>query len=864
MKSELPIRSLRLAIKSAFGLALIAATFCAAPQVWAQQNLDSKTDDQGAQKQPEPKKPAPKKQKGFFESIRGTLEFGGRLIDLDGDKPAKFQETRQVPKGLYLRNINLDFENANSPLFFRFEGLEIRERDQRFRGEIGRIGTFRTQFMWDQIPLDYSTGRSLFVSTTPGVLTVDPTLRATLQAVPDAGNPPQTLGPTLPALVRAAVQNAPTIQLRVRSDQLLVTQYYRPTKNWEFYFRAQHIRLNGTRPKGAGTFGRQAVGPAGDGLWESLGVELPEPVDYRTTNLTFGMQYSRPKWRFGVDYFLSFFRDNIPSLTWDNPFRVTDALAIAPAFAVGRNRFARAQQALPPNNDFESLSVHGSVDLPRETQLRGEFSWGRGTQNQAFLPYTLNSAMTSANLPAGVPGLFGLALPQPSLNGVIHTMDQDYALSSKPWKNMRLLLQYRSHTRNNLSPDIVFPAEPAFGDSGERTAIDFYGLPIENLPTSFTRQNTTATWQWDPNKKLSWELEYDWEVWNRKLRDAPRTNEHSVTAKLGYTLMRGVALKGDYNYAHRIPTYYLTQPLTFNPTLQGSALGGWAALPTTRFIRGIPLEFNLLRRFDEDERTRNNGGFSLEVTRSEKFTYSASYRYLRDDYNKSFYGLHYDVISTVDAQVSYFPVTSQSDKAPTSKESWKDNTSFYANFSREQQQTGYRDLGHLIVGAVQDVTACCAQFPIANTYDRSSRIKFNNFQFGINTASAGEKTVLDISYGLGFARDITHTTNPFPILANSPITAGAYNYPDVINWQQEFNISLTHKLREGLDVGASYRFEPYRLDDYYTNNIQPYAGPTLITDGGHASVPVPRQLFLDARFTSMHANVATVFLRYSF
>ncbi len=133
MKSELPIRSLPLAIKSAFVLALIAATFCAAPQVWAQQNLDSPTDVQGAQKQPEPKKAAPKKQKGFFESIRGTLEFGGRLIDLDGDKPAKFQETRQVPKGLYLRNINLDFENANSPLFFRFEGLEIRERDQRFR-----------------------------------------------------------------------------------------------------------------------------------------------------------------------------------------------------------------------------------------------------------------------------------------------------------------------------------------------------------------------------------------------------------------------------------------------------------------------------------------------------------------------------------------------------------------------------------------------------------------------------------------------------------------------------------------------------------------------------------------------------------
>ena len=60
------------------------------------------------------------------------------------------------------------------------------------------------------------------------------------------------------------------------------------------------------------------------------------------------------------------------------------------------------------------------------------------------------------------------------------------------------------------------------------------------------------------------------------------------------------------------------------------------------------------------------------------------------------------------------------------------------------------------------------------------------------------------------------------------------------------------------------RGEPYRLDDYYTNNLQPYTGPRLLTDGGAASVPTARQLFLDARFTSYHANVATVFLRYSF
>src|SRR5262249_46597834 len=163
------------------------------------------------------------------------------------------------------------------------------------------------------------------------------------------------------------------------------------------------------------------------------------------------------------------------------------------------------------------------------------------------------------------------------------------------------------------------------------------------------------------------------------------------------------------------------------------------------------------------------------------------------------------------------------------------------------------------------VTACCTQCHIANTWDRDSKVKLDMFQFGINTASEGERTVLDLSYVLAFTRDRTFTGNPFPILAIAPRTAGAYNYPDVINWYQEVNFSLTHQLRPGLALGISYLFEPYRLDDYYTNSLQPYQAQ-LPPPGGPlaAAAPVPRYLFLNTRFTSYHANVATIFLRYSF
>ena len=89
-----------------------------------------------------------------------------------------------------------------------------------------------------------------------GFLAVNPDLRASLQAVPDAGVAASQLGPTLPNLVRQAVQNQAGVTLRVRSDQFWLTQSFHPTKNWEFYLRVQTVHLGIRRPRrGARTDG---------------------------------------------------------------------------------------------------------------------------------------------------------------------------------------------------------------------------------------------------------------------------------------------------------------------------------------------------------------------------------------------------------------------------------------------------------------------------------------------------------------------------------------------------------------------------------------------------------------------------------
>lgn len=864
MRPYQPDRQSSLA-ERAVGLCLIISmALFSVPGALAQQKQDDKdkqqttqkpdTKQQTAKKTDTPSRRRPRRKVGLLESYKLTIDVGIRTFDLSGEHPGKFEEYRDFTKGVTIRNLFLNFETPNSPYILNFKGLEMGERDQRFSAEAWKIGKFRTKVLWDEIPKYYDKGRTFSLNNAQGLLAVNPDMRARLQAAPNSGAGASTLGNALPNQVRQELPFEATEQLRVRTEQFLFTQSYRPSKFWELFVRGQNVRMSGIRPRPTGTFASENTGPAGDPVWEALGVELPEPVTYRTTNLTFGTLYARGRWKLGLNYDLSFFRNATPSLTWENPFRVTDQLANAPAFGVGRNRFVLGQLALPPDNDYHNVTARGSVQLPYKTELRGTVVWGRGSQNEPFLPYTLNSAMVAANLLPGQPALFGLALPQPSLNGKVHTLSQDYALASKPRRDMNFLLQYRFYNRSNLSPSITFPGLPAFGDSGVRTSIDFFNLPLENLPTSYTRQNALADWQWDVSRKFNLELGYEWEIWNRKLRDAPRTNEHMLRGRLNYKPITGLLLKADYLYANRTPRLYLTQPLSFNPNINtGTAAApinagpGWEVTPATRFIRGVSLEFNQLRRFDESKRIRNNGGLSLDVSKWEKVDFSASFRYLRDDYDKDFYGLLYNTQATTDVQVNYYP---------------QQRTSFYANYSREFNQYGYRDLGHRIIIAARNVTACCPQFPIANTYDRASRINFDMFQFGFKTKTKDESTTLDIFYGLGFAKDRTTAGNPFPILAVSLRTAGAYNYPDVISRQQEANVTLMRRIRAGLYAGVRYRYEPYRLDDYYTNNLQPYQA--AISEQPGVSVPVARYLFLDSKFTTSHINTVTFFLRYSF
>jgi hypothetical protein len=836
--------------------------------------------------------------------FHGTVEIGGQVREIQGGHPAKFEEVRDVPKGFFVQKMTLDFLSADSPYSLSVRGFEIRERDQRFTFEGRKVGKFRTQFVWDQVPHHFGSGQSFLQETAPGLYQVSPTLRARLQALttPEARIPPNSV---VSNLIRRELLTAPVTEVRLRRDQALLRQSYRPSHGVELYAQFSWLRNRGTRPMSAGTFVRRAVPANGlpdiGGAWEGIGQEFLEPIDHRTTELKVGAQFRGERWSAGVDYNLSLFRNRVGSVIFENPFRVTDEEGCLPnplnpaaptCGASNRFRMVRWQTDLVPNNDSHTITMWAKMDVTPQTQVRGIVSLAYWTQNDAFVPWTLNTAIVPRHWDAASPvnnPTDVSELPASSANGKMRNITQEYALVNRSLKNFRFQGQYRSQSLDNQTPTIEFPGYAAFGDSTWRAAgTDFYNLPIENLDWDFRRQNVEAGFVWDllpefetdgrtsaasrPRKyNLTWRLDYEWEGWNRKFRDVNRNNEHSIRNRVdfGVNLSGGgknggasqdvrpsvttLRLQLDFRYFNRRALVYNTQPLSFNPNLAGSPPNGptsaWEVTRTTVMSIGVPMEFNLLRRYDEGDRVRNDGSLTVELLKGPRTNFSASYRHLGDEHDKNFYGRLSNRFSFIDAQFSH---------------AFENGSFFYANYSRETNRYAYRDLAHLLPNPPAPpgtiVQGTLAQYPLANTWERTSRSSLDSFEFGINVAPQEGKLQqwqFDLSYAISSARDRISTVNPYTVRPDSVLHAGANPYPDTVVRRQDVNLAVTRRMSESFEIGMRYRYEPYTQDDFSFNALSPYPHGSLTSE-------TPKYLFQDARYASYHANVTTVFLRYSF
>ena len=95
--------------------------------------------------------------------------------------------------------------------------------------------------------------------------------------------------------------------------------------------------------------------------------ELPAPIDQRNNELKADTEWVNAKGMFRLDYWGSFFSNNIQTLTWDNPIRATDFNnglvppngPYDPSGYSNGNGPAFGQAALWPSNTLNSVGATG-------------------------------------------------------------------------------------------------------------------------------------------------------------------------------------------------------------------------------------------------------------------------------------------------------------------------------------------------------------------------------------------------------------------------------------------------------------------------------------------------------------------------
>jgi MtrB/PioB family decaheme-associated outer membrane protein len=334
--------------------------------------------------------------------------------------------------------------------------------------------------------------------------------------------------------------------------------------------------------------GLKAVGAVTSQVTQNSAL-LPYKVDWDTNQANAALNYKRKKLFVSFAYYGSFFSNNTETMTWADPAN--------PAFT--------PIMAEEPSNQFNQFTVTASYKFSKTAKLVAVGSFGRGTQNQAYVDPALVGN-----------GQLAFGLPRPSLGGVVYTglASAKFTAKHKKWE---FIGDFRFDDRDNQSPVNLY----LFQDDSEAKSATpspfngLYGLPTglgsntdiyNNRALSKESYKANAQAEYAMSRSQYFTAGYGWERIDRHCShswitcaDAPVVNENTVRAD--YRKSRGAltarmeyaysARRGDYNedaflvevpMANNIPAGGATTSLL--GYLQKTGLTGFgpvAGLPST-------------------------------------------------------------------------------------------------------------------------------------------------------------------------------------------------------------------------------------------------------------------------------------------
>jgi MtrB/PioB family decaheme-associated outer membrane protein len=490
------------------------------------------------------------------------IEFGVRGTALSsGSDQARFQRYRDIRDGGTLERLRI--AKDTDKYRYDLQADNVGYRDQRFSASYMNYGKVKARFEWNQIPLFYSNEtRTLYDTSTPGVLTMSDAMQSGIQN--------KTLG------LGSALGDASVFDLRTRRDIADFAFTYSATPNVDWNVKFKNTQKTGGYPWG-GSFG----------ISGAIATELPVPVDHRTTDFGTNLEYANDRGyaRFGYDG--SFFRNDVTTLVWDNPSRVTDSPTAGPA---------QGRMALWPNTEMNTVSAAGGLNLAGRSHATAFVSVASLTNNNPLLPYTINTALVSP------------ALDRATSDVKARVTAMNYAFTSRPVTSLWFSARYRQYDYDNRTAPFEMGNIVNYD-----TAI--VALNAESEPFGSIRHTFDGDASYSPHKYVALRAGYTREEVERTHRMVEKTTEDIGRLSVDLTGLGWLTVRGVFEHAKRA-----------------------GSTPDEMELLSIG-EQPTLRQFDISDRNQDRFNAIVQITPLSQFSVNASAGIGRQEYPGTHFGL---------------------------------------------------------------------------------------------------------------------------------------------------------------------------------------------------------------------------------
>jgi MtrB/PioB family decaheme-associated outer membrane protein len=504
---------------------------------------------------------------------------------------AKYQEFRQVPRGAFLESFFVTDTAYRSR--FTLYGANLIQRNQSAGLMAARGVRLRADLTYRQIPHLFSDiTRTPYTQIAPGVFLLPDSLQSMNQKARNDSAYQRNMTDLL--------NTAPRVPLGFRTDISEARLRGRPAMGVQFELRGSRRLRAGSKAYGAS-------------LGFNNAIELLEPIDQRMLDVDAIANFTRDRLTLRAVAGLSAFDNRVNALRWDNPKRLTDS-TYASAYTAG-NGTSQGQLDLYPDNRLYRTNVSLGLRLPRRSVFTATLGGSHGTQDDAWLPFTVNTAIPQFRIDS---------LPGRSTNAKVTTFSQDYRLTSRLTSGVSGTLRYRGYQYDNHTPEHVFPGQVRLDQVWEPGA-------IETRPYS-NRQNT---WGADADfsviRGIGVSATYEYRQRARTLRESDRDRENAVSVRARATPISQVELVASTGYADRKLDHFSEAEFR-----EG----------------GVLVEQPGMRRFDIADRRQNTVDAALTWSPLERVDVMVEYAFLQNKYPHSQLGLEKERNDQVTAEAT--------------------------------------------------------------------------------------------------------------------------------------------------------------------------------------------------------------------